>query len=61
MKENNESNILCAEKKESYLCSICRHYDYCIIRKYGSVSYCEYFDFKKKEEKESRELENLHK
>ncbi|MEJ5165683.1 MAG: hypothetical protein WHV67_01495 [Thermoanaerobaculia bacterium] len=41
-----------APEKESPLCNVCRHYEYCTIRKYGYVSYCEYFDIKEKEKEE---------
>lgn len=55
VKVEDKENI---KEKESYLCKVCKHYNYCIIRRYGYVSYCEYFDLKKEEE-ESLNLNNL--
>lgn len=49
-KELEEEEKPQKKNNESYLCHICRHYDYCIIRKFGPVHYCELFDFKDKEE-----------
>lgn len=49
MKQIESSQVL-SEKKESGICKVCRHYNYCTIRRYGYVSYCEYFDFKEKKE-----------
>lgn len=49
-----EENV---SKKDSPLCKLCRHYEYCTIRRYGYVAYCEYFDLEeKKEEEKSQDL-----
>ena len=49
MEKTNSDEDLKEINRDSSLCQNCRHYDYCIIRRFGPIYYCEMFDFKEEE------------
>ncbi len=45
MEKLNKNEEKKEERQISNLCKVCRHFNYCNIRKFGPVYHCELFDF----------------